>query len=165
MSDLLGFGAMFSPCRTYRYTLWRIWSEVEPVVAFVGLNPSTADESVDDPTIRRCIGFAESWGYGGLVMLNLFAYRATDPNVMKRVADPVGPDNDGYLCSQSNMCGRIIAAWGVHGLHRGRANRVRLMIDNLHHLGLTKGGHPKHPLYLRGDTKPTPWNLKEIANA
>src|SRR5688572_12557148 len=96
-----GSGARFSECGTYRYVLWRQWNEVNGDVAFVGLNPSTADDEKDDPTIRRCIGFAKRWGYGGVVMLNLFAYRATRPDAMwaARVADAdiVGPQNDAHI--------------------------------------------------------------------
>lgn len=156
MPDLIDQGALLSPCRKYRYTLWRIWSEVEPVVAFIGLNPSTADESVDDPTIRRCIGFAKSWNFGGLVMLNLFAFRSTDPFALQFENDPVGPDNDGHLCQQSEMCVETIAAWGVHGMLNGRAKQVVEMIPTLQCLGRTKGGHPKHPLYLKASTQREP---------
>ena len=89
---------IFSPCRRYRYTLWRAWDMFNPgYVMFIGLNPSTADEVQDDPTIRRCIGYAKEWGYGAFCMTNIFAFRATDPRVMKAQADPVGPENDKWL--------------------------------------------------------------------
>ena len=151
--------AVFSEDRVYRYELWRRWGGGD-VVVFIGLNPSTADESMNDPTIRRCIGFAKDWGYGGLCMLNLFAFRATDPAVMKAADDPVGPQNDETLmriAGAFRTTGEhplVIAAWGVHGEHDARARKVMEWLPNLSCLGLTKDGHPKHPLYLKRDVKP-----------
>jgi hypothetical protein len=144
-------GATLSPCRTYRYSLWRVWEPDKGMVAFCGLNPSTADETVDDPTIRRCIGFARDWGYGGLYMLNLFAFRATDPKVMKAATDPVGPDNDATLVSYQKQGVLIVAAWGNDGVFKGRAQHVLknvLVHGPVKCLGRTKDGCPKHPLYL-----------------
>lgn len=144
--------AVFSSDRIYRYELRRTWDASLPTVAFVGLNPSTADETADDPTIRRCIGFAKRWGYGGLVMLNLFAFRATDPRVMRSATDPVGPDNDWHLTHVKAET--IVAAWGAGGLYRGRDHEVwHLLGGRLSALGFTKDGHPRHPLYVRGDTE------------
>jgi hypothetical protein len=117
--------ATFSDCRKFRYTLTRVWDETKPIVAFIGLNPSTADESVDDPTIRRCIGFAKSWGYGGLLMLNLYAYRATKPADMwaarKRGIDIIGGQRNWVdsLKEHSADCACVVAAWGNHGARRG----------------------------------------------
>src|SRR5690242_6108456 len=106
---------IFSDCRAYRYTLWREWDIFDKnYVMFVGLNPSTADERVDDPTIRRCIDFAKRWGYGALCMTNLFAYRATDPRVMKAFPYPVGPENDKWLVRCAREAGVVVAAWGNH---------------------------------------------------
>lgn len=150
-------GAQFSSCRTYRYALWRTWDKSCGHAMFVGLNPSTADETVDDPTIRRCVGFARSWGYGGIYMLNLFAFRATDPKVMKAASDPIGPENNEILIMYSHSAGIVVAAWGVHGRHMERDGWACDWLPQLHHLGLTKDMHPRHPLYLKGDTKPTPW--------
>lgn len=150
-------GALINHIRLLGYALWRTWSEDDGHVMFIGLNPSTADETEDDPTIRRCIGFAKSWGYGGIYMLNLFAFRATDPQVMKAAADPVGPSNDEFLCMYAESAGLVVVAWGAHGVHHRRDEAVRRLISPLHHLGLTKSGQPKHPLYLRGDTKPRAW--------
>ena len=147
---------ILSPCRTYRYALWREWIGGEGYAMFVGLNPSTADEVQDDPTIRRCIAFAKAWGYSGLCMTNLFAFRATDPRDMKIAADPVGPDNDAHLLALSADAGVIVAAWGVHGSYKGRASAVCKLLPSLHCLGLTKEGHPKHPLYLRKSLTPVP---------
>lgn len=126
---------------------------------FIGLNPSTADETMDDPTVRRCINFAKDWGFGGMVMMNLFAYRATDPNLMKSQTQPTGPLNDQALRTVVELCGRTICCWGTHGIHRNREFQVKSLLADrrLHHLGLTKGGHPKHPLYLGKTTEPQHW--------
>ena len=118
---------------------------------FIGLNPSTADETMDDPTIRRCIVFAKSWGYAGLCMTNLFAYRATYPKDMKAIEDPIGGMNDYYLKMLAENAGQIIAAWGVDGAFRGRDQQVRAIIAGMDCLGFTKDGHPRHPLYLKKD--------------
>ncbi len=158
---IFAWSAEFSPCRTYRYTLTRTWDDEFRPCAFIGLNPSTADESTDDPTIRRCIRFAKDWGYGGLIMLNLFAVRSTDPFEIYRNPSPIGPDNDAYISNVlSNQCAGLVCAWGNHGTHFSRGDHVRELISKLAtkptptHLGLTKSGQPKHPLYLRADIKP-----------
>lgn len=152
--------AVFSPCRTWRYELGRRWDYALPLAMFIGLNPSTADEVENDPTIRRCIAFAKSWGAGGLLMANIFAYRSTDPSVLKgsrdrtAVSKPVaiGPDNDNSLLSMSTQAVWTVAAWGIHGAIHHRGVRVAQMIPDLLCLGTTKQGFPKHPLYLRADT-------------
>lgn len=148
--------AIFSPCRSYRYLLWRRWGDdwSSNYAMFVGLNPSTADEANDDPTIRRCINFAKSWSYSGLCMANLFAYRATNPKDMLAVDDPIGEENDRYLLQYAANAGVVIAAWGNHGTHGGRYAQIKRMISNLHCLKVTKTGMPSHPLYLRQDLKP-----------
>lgn len=159
-SGLVTNGAEFSPCRTYRYALWRFWLYQSDAncVAFIGLNPSTADENVNDPTIRRCIDFAKRWGYGGLYMLNLFAFRATDPAVMKAAADPIGPQNNEQLAYYQSRVGLVIAAWGKHGSHAGRASAIKgILRGPLHCLGTNNDGSPKHPLYVKGDTIPVEW--------
>jgi hypothetical protein len=166
-------GATFSDCRVYRYALWRRWTDSRVVdldetdrgpdfskmVAFIGLNPSTADETEDDPTIRRCIGFAKRWGFDGMCMLNLFALRATDPNEMKRHPDPVGPDNDECLRRGVHLFSKTVACWGVHGSHRNRHYGILGLfgLAQLWHLGLTQAKQPKHPLYLRSDTNLVRW--------
>jgi hypothetical protein len=147
---------IFSPCRIYRYALWREWIGGDGYVMFVGLNPSTADEILDDQTIRRCIAFAKAWGYGGLYMTNLFAFRATKPKDMKVVDDPIGPENDLYLMALAEEAGVIVAAWGANGTHRGRDAEVRRLLPTLHCLSLTKDGHPGHPLYLLKTLTPVP---------
>lgn len=147
--------AEFSRCRQYRYSLTRFWNESLPILPIIGLNPSTADEITDDPTIRRCIGFARSWGYGCIVMLNLFALRATDPKVMKAHPAPIGDANDDHLMIWTRGR-RVLCAWGANGsfMNRDRAVLDLLADRDLVCLGTTKAGHPKHPLYIRGDTQP-----------
>lgn len=155
--------ARFSPCRSHRYELWRRWADDQPYALIIGLNPSTADESQDDPTIRRCIRFARDWGYGALCMGNLFALRATDPRVMLDHWAPVGADNDATLLRLAAGAGIVVAAWGAHGSHRRRDQWALANLPNLHHLGLTKSGQPRHPLYLPADTLPQPMRTPEPA--
>jgi hypothetical protein len=152
--------AEFSPCRKWRYTLTRLWDREKPLVMFIGLNPSTADERKNDPPVRRCLGFSRDWeGYGGLLMTNIFAFRATDPKVMKAEKDPVGPENDKWLLHSADRAGIVVAAWGTHGVHRDREDQIRLLFKGrrLMCLGKTKAGHPKHPLYLPKETSLVPW--------
>jgi len=145
--------ALISKDGLYRYWLTRIWRPVGPLVIFIGLNPSTADAEKDDPTIRRCINFAKDWKYRGLVMVNLFAFRATDPEEMKRAADPVGPENDGYIklmcASKTTVC-----CWGTHGHYRNRDNEVLALVEDPKMMALSKYGFPRHPLYLRKSLTP-----------
>lgn len=149
--------ATFSLCRTWRYLLTREWDPALPKLNIIGLNPSTADERQDDPTIRRCIGFARTWGYGGLAMTNLFGLRSTDPRVLYAVEDPVGPDNDFYLVDTARRAGLVVAAWGNHGSLHGRSGQVvRLLAEAgiaLHCFGRTMTNEPRHPLYLPGSAK------------
>ncbi len=153
--------ANFSPCRKYRYSLWRSWDKLGMTggnyAMFIGLNPSTADEVNDDPTVRRCIAYAKAWGYGALCMTNIFGFRATDPKDMMAVDDPIGEGNNTALKEFAKGAGVVVAAWGVHGAYRGRGEEVRLMLPNLSCLRLTKDGHPGHPLYLPKSLGPTPW--------
>jgi hypothetical protein len=153
--------ATFDPSRTYRYALERRWSEAAPAV-FVMLNPSTADAFAEDPTIRRCLAFARREGCGGLVVVNLFALRATDPYELYKIVhpDPVGPENDRIVREAAAEAeGPVIAAWGVHGALNGRGAIVARLLEasDLMCLGLTKDGHPRHPLYVRGDAPLTLW--------
>jgi hypothetical protein len=120
----------------------------------VGLNPSTADEVTDDPTLTRCINFAKSWGFGGVCMTNLFAYRATDPKDMKSQKDPIGAENDFWLNKLANDAGIVVAAWGNDGSYLSRSNMVVEMLPNLHYLKMNKSGEPAHPLYLKADLIP-----------
>jgi hypothetical protein len=148
--------AAFSRCGRYRYALWREWNPSGPTVLVVALNPSTADHRRDDPTIRRCIQFAKDWGFGRLTVANLFAYRTPEPRLLCRVDDPVGPANDDWLSRLAREAEFVVAAWGARGDHRGRAAAVAPCLGRLHCLGLTQGGAPRHPLYVRGDVRPVP---------
>lgn len=152
-------GAEFSDCRHYRYALWRVWDEAGPYVAIIGLNPSTADEVQNDPTINRCISFARSWGYGGVCVVNLFAFRATVPADMMRVKDPIGPETDKWLVEISSSAGAVVAAWGNDGAYLGRSSAVKRMIPGLYALKINKSGEPAHPLYLKGSLVPEPLNI------
>lgn len=151
--------ATFDPSRAYRYSLWRRVGEGESVCLFVMLNPSTADETQDDPTIRRCMAFAKAWGYGMLAVGNLFAYRATDPKELKGGFDPVGPGNIVAMIHLMRRSDCIVAAWGSHG--RDRETPIRNMLRfggrEVNHLGLTKQGEPRHPLYVKADTELQVW--------
>ena len=149
--------AILSADRKYRYVLTRIWDEKKPTVVFIGLNPSTADEEANDETIRKCIGYEKRWGYGKLIMANLFAFRSTDPSLLKRVEDPVGPDNDSYIqkcVSESNL---VIACWGNHGKLLNRDKALMGSLPNLVCLKRNKNGTPHHPLYLSKDITPMPY--------
>lgn len=158
----------FSKCGSYRYTLWRAWgsavfsSDEFPArfVAFIGLNPSTADDLRNDPTIRRCIGFARDWGFEAFCMLNLFALRTPHPSALFREELPVGAFNNAWLRKIVPLASQVIAAWGIHGAHMGRAAAVAAMFPKLDCLGVTKDGHPRHPLYMPHNTRPVPFQLK-----
>lgn len=158
-------GAEFSECGQFRFALWRTWQMDlglnGRLCAFIGLNPSTADESVPDNTVTRCIRFAKGWGYDGYVMLNLFALRETDPELMMKHPAPVGLETDTQLLAWARRCALVVCAWGNDGVHRERDQSVvrllRLNGVKLHYLGLTKHGCPKHPLYLSKSLQPQPW--------
>ena len=155
-------GAHFSRCRRFRYALWREWDASLPAVMLIGLNPSTADATRDDPTIRRCIGFARSWGFGRLWMVNLFAFRATYPKDLMAAADPVGPRNDWWLRRTGRRADRIVAGWGNDGARYGRSYRVReLFGDRLEIIRLNATGQPAHPLYLPAGLEPVTWGLQK----
>jgi hypothetical protein len=142
--------AVISQDGRYRYCLKRGWSDIGSTICFIGLNPSTADGELDDPTIRRCIAFAESFGGRELIMVNLFAWRATDSSELLRSDDPIGPDNDQWLERSVEESDVVIAAWGNKGNLVGRAARILTRFaGKLHALKITKTGHPSHPLYLR----------------
>lgn len=143
--------ATFDGTRRYRYRLDRDWGGGPPVV-FVGLNPNRADEVDDDPTIRRCVGFARRWGYGRLVVVNLFAWRARSPRALRAVAEPVGPEADAFLRAAVAEADRVVACWGNGGTLRGRDAAVRRLLGPCACFGLTGRGQPRHPLYLPADT-------------
>lgn len=142
-------GALFSPDRKYRYALWRTWDASLPGALFVGLNPSTADETVNDQTIKKCIGFAKRADCGGITMANLYAFRSTDPRGLLAAGDPVGPDNDHELVALAEASSLVIAAWGgSNPLVDGRAREdqvLRLLGPDVKCLGRTSDGHPRHP--------------------
>ncbi|MFT7234954.1 MAG: hypothetical protein ACI9QV_000525 [Methylophagaceae bacterium] len=149
--------AAFSPCRRYRYALWRHWDDSKPTVLFIGLNPSTADEENDDPTLIRCINFAKSWDngrYGGVCIANLFAYRATKPKDLLARKRATGQDNDEWLLTLTNAADLVIASWGNDGHFQNRAEKVKKLIHPLHYLRLNKSGEPAHPLYLQAKLTP-----------
>ncbi len=156
-------GTVFSEDRKYRYTLRRDVNTLgEGTLAFVMLNPSTADEVNNDPTIRRCIDFARRWGFAHLEILNIFALRSTDPEALYDASDPVGVANDYHIATTVTNCDKVVLAWGAHGLLNGRGSQVAALIaqhQQTYHLvlpnnatGLTKSGEPGHPLYLARDT-------------
>lgn len=155
-------GATFSPRRFYRYTLTRTWSD-GPILLWILLNPSTADERKNDPTLRKAIAFSKAWGFGGLVFCNLFAFRSTDPRAMKREEDPVGICNDSVLIMAAHDADQVVCAWGNHGTHRDRAREVLELLQDpeemagrvpeLWCMGTNQNGTPKHPLYLAMSTK------------
>ncbi len=148
--------AAFSRCRNYRYALWRRWAAGDDFVLIVSLNPSTADHRRDDPTIRRCIGFARDWGYSGLCVANLFAFRATRPEDLKAAARPVGPRNDHWLRRLAAEASLVVGGWGNHGTFMNRAETVRALLPELHVLRLNRSGEPAHPLYLPRHLRPWP---------
>ncbi len=142
-------GAVFSPDRVYRYALWRNWAPIGKRVLFVGLNPSTADETHNDPTIRRCIGFARSWGCSGIAVGNLFGFRATRPAALKKASDPVGEHNREWLATMSQVLDLTIVCWGNHGRFMQQDHSVIPLLVNPHCLQLNSSGTPAHPLYLK----------------
>ena len=153
--------AVLSPCGRYRYMLTRRWGE-GAVVCWIMLNPSVADAVVSDPTLARCVAFSKAWGAGGLVLVNLFALRATDPRELRVVADPVGPENDRWIREALALATPFaVVAWGSHGRFMARDLEVLAIIREMgrmpYCLGKTRGGRPRHPLYLRRDTKLEPY--------
>ena len=158
---LSGSGAQFSRCRRWRYLLWRCWDAGRPLANFLMLNPSTADELRLDPSCTRARNYAERWGFGGLIVTNLFGWRATDPGEMKAARDPVGRGNDRAILEAAREAKLVVCAWGNHGAHLARAGRVVQLLRkedvNLNYLKINCSGHPAHPLYLPGSIGPKPW--------
>lgn len=154
--------ATYSPCLAYRYTLTRVWDPAGPRVLFVMLNPSTATEVQNDPTVERCERRARALGFGAFRVCNIFAFRATDPRIMRAQPDPVGPGNDAAIADSAEWAGTVVCAWGTHGAHLGRGAAVEAMLraagHRLFHLGLSRQGHPKHPLYIGYTQQPQPWD-------
>jgi hypothetical protein len=154
-------GAEFSVCRRWRTLLWRRWDEAKPIANFLMLNPSTADETVLDPTCARARDYAARWGYGSLLVTNVFAWRATDPGEMRAAADPVGKGNDAAILRAARKSAIVVCAWGNHGAHLERSQAVLRLLRGagvaLHVLQLNASGEPAHPLYLPGRLRPRPW--------
>lgn len=151
--------ARISKGGVFRYSLTRDWNEpgvVGKQVCFIGLNPSTADGTQDDPTIRRCIGFASSWGFRHLIMVNLFAYRSTKPKYLLTAKDPVGPENDAFISDAVRHSSLVVGAWGGHELAVERVRQLSSanVLGDYAVLGLTKSGQPRHPLYMKGSCIP-----------
>src|SRR5208283_4863268 len=160
--DLLDDGvyrdAIISPCDNYRYSLVRQWDKSKPYLPFVMLNPSTADARQDDPTIRRCMSFARRERCGGIVVVNLYAFRSTDPKRLRNVEDPVGPLNKRVIYDAAIVAAEagvpVICAWGVNDVTQaavGALVEAREAGAKIKCLGKTAGGHPRHPLYVKGD--------------
>ncbi len=153
--------AVYSDCETYRYSLTRVWDPQGQRVMFIMLNPSKATEVQNDPTIERCERRARALGFGGFRATNIFAYRATDPRDMRAYDQPEGPDNIDILRDGMEWADMVICAWGTHGEHRKQGPRVAEVLRQtgkpLYHLGLSKAGHPKHPLYISYAQKPMLW--------
>lgn len=152
-------GAVFSPDRKYRYSLWRIWDERLPLLLLIMLNGSTANENQDDPTVTRGMYRAGHGRFGGLLVGNEFGYATLDPDEMMRQADPVGPDNDLYLREMIAGSGLQVCAWGNYGGFRGRDKIVRAMVSEPYCLGINSTGHPRHPLYVPYSTGFTKWQF------
>lgn len=153
--------AHYSDCERYRYALSRTWDTAGKHVLFVMLNPSTATEVQNDPTVERCERRARALGFGSFTVTNIFAWRDTDPRAMKAAADPVGPANDQTIKEACSDADQIIAAWGTHGAFLNRGAAVEALLRDhgkpIYHLGLSKAGHPKHPLYIAYTQQPELW--------
>ena len=154
--------ATYSDCERYRYALTRTWDATGKRALFVMLNPSKATEVQNDPTVARCERRARALGFGAFQVTNIFAWRDTDPQKMRKAADPIGPANDEAIHNGALWADTIIAAWGTHGEHlnRGPATESLLRATGkpLHTLGLSKHGHPKHPLYISYSQQPMLWD-------
>ncbi len=156
--------AVYSACNRYRYSLTRIWNPDDRRFLYIMLNPSTATERANDPTIERCERRARMLGYGGFRVCNLFALRETDPSLLRRAQTPEGPDNRAQILVAVDWADDVLCAWGIHGAHRGQGQSVlKLLLASskpLLALGVTSSGHPRHPLYVSYRSRPTP--LREL---
>ena len=161
IKDDINSEAIYSDCERYRYSLSRIWDSNRQNVLFVMLNPSTADEFKNDPTVERCERRARMLNFGAFCVCNIFAWRETNPHNLKKISNPTGEDNNLHILRASFSANLVICAWGVHGKHLNRDKEVtKLLLDNntkLYHLGLTKENHPKHPLYIPYSQEIIPW--------
>jgi hypothetical protein len=155
------FGAHYSPCGLYRYTLWREWPGGDGTILWIMLNPSRADHlGNNDPTIERCERRSVSWGFQRMEVVNLFALSSPYPRALREAEDPVGPLNDAGILESAERAGMILCAWGTHGTLKGRSAAVRALLADraLHCLGTTRAGEPVHPLYLSYDKRPVPYS-------
>jgi len=162
MSDLFTeTGAVFSECQRYRYRLWRYWNRAKPTLCFLMLNPSTADDVSNDPTVERCQRRALAMGFGGLEVVNIFAFRSTRPIVLQSLEDPVGPENDQAILAACASSGMVICAWGDDGKLRRRSEAVRMLLEGAgitpYALAVNLSGEPKHPLYVSYDKSAAPF--------
>lgn len=157
-------GADFSLCRKYRYKLWRIWDNNKPIMMFLMLNPSTADETQNDPTVERCERRARMSSFGGVVICNIFAFRATDPKDMKAASDPIGPDNNTIIIAESKAAEIVVCAWGNHGSFNNRSAEIKKMLFAehivVHAIKISKSGEPAHPLYQPYARVPLFWTYE-----
>jgi hypothetical protein len=154
--------AVFSEDKKYRYELTRVWDDSKPKIGFVALNPSVADETENDPTIWKLVRSADGWGYGGIVIVNLFALVTSSPEAMKVASEPIGDENDKYLSKMSKASDleKIVAVWGDDGVHLNRAEQVKKMFSQLWALKISESGQPRHPRFLKSDVEPFLWNHK-----
>ena len=162
--------AVISECGKYRYSLSRVWDENKPRVLFIMLNPSTANAEKDDPTIRRCIGFAKDWGYGGIYVVNLFSLRATNPKELLTAPFVVGVENEKWFRRMSALAHLVVCAWGNSAI----VNKLQKQLDHnwkplswidkpLHYLELSNDGTPKHPLYLSKTLTPIRYEVPNVS--
>jgi hypothetical protein len=153
--DGIEYGAIFDVSGRYRYSLWRAWSPYHTHIVFILLNPSTADEHKNDPTILRCMSFARAWNFGSMDVVNLFAYRATDYRELFNASEPIGAENNRFLMQAVEHASTIVLGWGVRGTFLSRDRQVMSLLagrNDLHCLGIAKNGQPRHPLYVNGNT-------------
>lgn len=153
-----------SSCGRYRWHLARTWAPDLDRVAFIGLNPSTADATTDDPTLRRCMGFARRWGLGGVDLVNLYAFRATRPADLWRADEPIGTETDAWIDAVTARAAWVVAAWGNHGARGERAADVLARQSDARCLGLTRQHQPRHPLYVPYDAAPAPLTLPRVSS-
>jgi len=158
--SIIDSGAKFSKCRKYRYTLWRTWDKLKPKIMFLGLNPSTADEIKNDPTVTRCINYSKSWGYGGMYMMNIFSFRTTYPVELKKAKDPIGSKNDYWIKKIYKDVDKCIGAWGNDGEFKNRSEDIIKLIPDIYCLKVNSSGQPAHPLYLKSNLSPFLLNNK-----
>ena len=149
--------AIISDCNKYRYELRRIWNPQKKLVCWVMLNPSTADSRFDDPTIRRIKGFTRLWAYGGIIVVNIYGYRSKDPMELRKVTDPIGPENIKYIMQADKEAAITICAWGNGGTWQAQGNKILKTLKKPMFLSITKQDQPSHPLYLKKNLRPKSW--------